>query len=475
MDKSVPLAAAVLLALASALAVFAMIGRVELTFDEAYYTLWSRALAFGYLDHPPMVALWIRASTTLFGGSEFGVRALGAALFALAPALVGYGAARLYSSVRIGAFAALAWLAMPLSAGAALVTPDAPLTLFSLVTLVGLIEVFRGRSLGWAVVGVALGLALQSKFTALFLGAGVAVALVAVPSLRPQGRRPAPYLAALTALAIYTPFLVWNATHGFMTFAKQFARVPGHGFRPGYLGEFVGAQLGLANPLLAAAAAPAVAGAFRKTEASAPARLLIAYVAPALVYFFVHSLHDRVQGNWTAPLYPALAMLMGAGAADGPLWARRAAKAGMALGFALLALVYLHVATGWPALGAADPLARIGGWRELVRQVDTQAHDEGAAFVIARGYAATSLLTYYGDGALPVAELGEPERWLFAPPVPLPPAAPGLAFGEAGRGFGDDLRARFRIVAPLGGLTRRQGGAEVEAYEAYRVAEPIGE
>ena len=121
MDKSVPLAAAVLLALASALAVFAMIGRVELTFDEAYYTLWSRALAFGYLDHPPMVALWIRASTTLFGGSEFGVRALGAALFALAPALVGYGAARLYGSVRVGAFAALAWLAMPLSAGAALV------------------------------------------------------------------------------------------------------------------------------------------------------------------------------------------------------------------------------------------------------------------------------------------------------------------------------------------------------------------
>ena len=73
---------------------FALIGRVELTFDEAYYTLWSRALAFGYLDHPPMVALWIRASTALFGGSEFGVRALGAVLFALAPALVGVSARR---------------------------------------------------------------------------------------------------------------------------------------------------------------------------------------------------------------------------------------------------------------------------------------------------------------------------------------------------------------------------------------------
>jgi hypothetical protein len=43
--------------------------RLELTFDEAYYALWSRWLSFGYLDHPPMVAVLIRASTALFGGS----------------------------------------------------------------------------------------------------------------------------------------------------------------------------------------------------------------------------------------------------------------------------------------------------------------------------------------------------------------------------------------------------------------------
>ncbi len=38
-----------------------LIAHIELTFDEAYYTLWSRSLAWGYLDHPPMVAAWIRA------------------------------------------------------------------------------------------------------------------------------------------------------------------------------------------------------------------------------------------------------------------------------------------------------------------------------------------------------------------------------------------------------------------------------
>ncbi len=243
------LGVAIGLGLASALAVFFLIGRVELTFDEAYYTLWSRSLAFGYLDHPPMVALWIRASTALFGGSEFGVRALGAGLFALAPILIGYSAARLFGSVRVGVFAALAWLTMPLTAGAALATPDAPLTLFSLIALAGLIEVFRGRAVGWAPVGVGLGLALESKFTALFLGAGVVAAMSAVPSLRAQWRKPWPYLAAIVAAVMFAPFVAWNATHDWMTFAKQFGRVPARQFQPRYLLEFLGAQVRSRQPL----------------------------------------------------------------------------------------------------------------------------------------------------------------------------------------------------------------------------------
>jgi 4-amino-4-deoxy-L-arabinose transferase-like glycosyltransferase len=45
--------------------------------DEAYYWVWSRALAPGYLDHPPMVALWIRAGTALAGQTALGIRLLG--------------------------------------------------------------------------------------------------------------------------------------------------------------------------------------------------------------------------------------------------------------------------------------------------------------------------------------------------------------------------------------------------------------
>ena len=92
---------AVALALAFALAEFVVIAELELSFDEAYYVLWSRHLAFGYLDHPPMVAVWIRLSTLIFGSAEFGVRALNVVAFALTPAMVGFAAARLFDSLRV--------------------------------------------------------------------------------------------------------------------------------------------------------------------------------------------------------------------------------------------------------------------------------------------------------------------------------------------------------------------------------------
>ena len=158
---------------AFALAEFVVIARLEPSFDEAYYVLWSRHLAFGYLDHPSTVAVWT-GFRPLFGSAEFGVRALNVVAFALTPAMVGFAAARLFHSLRVGAFAALAWLATPLIAGGFLATPDTPLIFFSDCRSDRARRSRARASLGWAIVGVALGLALQSKFSALFVCAGLA-------------------------------------------------------------------------------------------------------------------------------------------------------------------------------------------------------------------------------------------------------------------------------------------------------------
>jgi hypothetical protein len=462
--------------------------RLELSFDEAYYALWSRGLAFGYLDHPPMVALLIRASTTLFGGSDLGVRALSLILVGALPALIALIAWRLFRSAEAAALAVMMWIAMPLVlAGAVFVTPDAPLVVFWTLGLAALTELWRTGRARWLIaIGLALGLALQSKFTAAFFAAGVAVAFVTTPSLRRWLVSPASAGALLIAAAVFAPFVAWNAKHGWATFIKQLGRAPPHGFEPFYILEFLGAQIGLMNPLVFAAFAAAVAAISWRAR-SAPGspdearRILVSTIAPAAVYFLLHALHDRVQGNWLAPLFPACAIL----AADWVAEARRQGASGLKdavakgalwaapLGFAVMGLAFLQATTGLLPLGAADPTARLEGYRDLAVALDSRARAEKAPYVLTQGYALTSLMTIYGDPAIAVVQPEQRIRWIFepAPPESLF-AEPGLALGEAGRRFDLILKMRFRSVEPAGVIERGRAGAPVETYELYRVANP---
>ena len=51
-----------------------------------------------------------------------------------------------------------------------------------------------------------------NKISILWLGAGIAAAVV-LTGLRGQLKRPGPYAAALLALLIFSPFVIWNLQH----------------------------------------------------------------------------------------------------------------------------------------------------------------------------------------------------------------------------------------------------------------------
>src|SRR6476620_10183919 len=78
-----------------------------LTFDEAYYWMWSKHLAGGYYDHPPGVAAVIRLGTMIAGDTELGVR-LVSILLALPMSWAVYRTAEiLFGGVRVAATATL--------------------------------------------------------------------------------------------------------------------------------------------------------------------------------------------------------------------------------------------------------------------------------------------------------------------------------------------------------------------------------
>src|SRR5580698_448329 len=115
-----------------------------LSFDEAYYWTWSKHLAGGYYDHPPMVALVIRLGTMIAGDTEFGVR-LVSILLALPMSWAVYrSAAILFGGQRIAANATILLnVTLMAAVGTVIVTPDAPLLVASSLVLFFLAKVLE--------------------------------------------------------------------------------------------------------------------------------------------------------------------------------------------------------------------------------------------------------------------------------------------------------------------------------------------
>src|SRR3984957_13249142 len=218
--------------------------------DEAYYWVWSRALAAGYLDHPPMVALWIRAGTTLAGPNEVGVRLLGPLSAALGSLLLYDAAERLFPGRHAGlTAAALLNATLALGVGTVIMTPDTPLLLFwGAVVWAAARLVSGGGPAWWLAAGAFSGLALVSKYTAVLLPVGLGVfALIAVPK---WWQRREPWLGAVIAGGCFAPVVIWNARNGWGGFLRQGGRVSdwSSGQALGNIGEMVVGQIGMATP-----------------------------------------------------------------------------------------------------------------------------------------------------------------------------------------------------------------------------------
>ena len=223
-----------------------------LTFDEAYYWMWSKNLAGGYYDHPPMVALVIRAGTLIAGDTELGVR-LVSILLALPMSFAIYRTAEiLFGGTRVAASAAILLNATLLAAvGTLIVTPDAPLLVAASFLIFALAKVLEtGRGEWWLAVGVAAGAALLSKYTALFFGPAILIWLIVVPKLRHWLWSPWLYLGGLVALLMFSPVILWNADHDWVSFIKQMGRARIADFRPVFIAELAPTQIAFATPLV---------------------------------------------------------------------------------------------------------------------------------------------------------------------------------------------------------------------------------
>src|ERR1700676_126089 len=158
---------------------------IDLRTDEAYYWTWSKESVLSFLDHPPMIAWFIRFGTAIFGDTNLGVRFAGILAMLATQLLLADIVRRVTHDFRAIALVVL----MPEAALyygllMAKVSPDVALIPFAVAMLWALVRLAEsGDGRWWLAAGAFAGLALLSKFTAVMLIPSVA-AFMLVPRWR---------------------------------------------------------------------------------------------------------------------------------------------------------------------------------------------------------------------------------------------------------------------------------------------------
>ncbi len=186
--------------------------------DELYFIVCGSRLDWGYVDHPPLIALVARVATDLMGTNLFALRLFPAMILGVNCLLTGWLARRMGAG-HFGEFlASLSFICAPLMlrAGAFLNIPCFEV-FFWLLAAHLLIPLCRDNDpRWWPAVGAVLGLSLLNKHTTLFLGAGMAMGML-LTQRRRDFATPWPWIAAAITFILFLPNLLWQYHHGWAT------------------------------------------------------------------------------------------------------------------------------------------------------------------------------------------------------------------------------------------------------------------
>ncbi|WP_173238321.1 glycosyltransferase family 39 protein [Legionella antarctica] len=275
--------------------------------EEAYYWNYAQHLDFSYLDHPPMVALLIKISTSIFGTHELGVRMV--SLFCwIFMAFFSYKLAELIHNGS-GPYVLMLLVTLPFFFIHSLfITPDVPLIVCWSASLYCLYRALILKEPNyWYFAGIGLGLGMLSKYTIALLGMTTLFYIIMVPTARQWFRRKEPYFCALIAGLIFTPVIYWNATHQWVSFlfqsSRRFASTSSF-----HLPQLIGLSLFFLMPIgiyglgkLMQKNTLAVADISDRTK-----YFMRVYTLIPLGFFALFSINHSVKFNWIGPIFLAL-------------------------------------------------------------------------------------------------------------------------------------------------------------------------
>lgn len=403
LNQSLPSSPGLRWALVCVLGLHIVLGAaLGLSVDEAHYALYATHPAWSYFDHPPLVG-WSQWPLVVLDAPVVVLRLVPGMLW-LGTVLLVYRIAELLRA-GCGSWALLSLLLAPLLHVLAIgLLPDTLLMFFSAALMFQTLRLMQPEALlawrPWLVLGVVLGLAGLSKYTAIFTAFAVAACLFRAHGWKVVCSAKL-WVSVGLALVLVLPVAYWNAQNQWISFTYQAKHGAGGGWEALHLARFGVVQI-LAYGLL-------LWWGWKGLCSLSPGRLrwLVGFFLVPFTIFALLSGGGSGLPHWTAPAWVALAPLSGLGLAQAmQSSARRWVNGLMWLqGLLCVALLGMMVSGGMPFMqGHAasaqssdppNPFADLHGWDAAGATALQLARERGLDSVSVQNWTLGSRMGWY--------------------------------------------------------------------------------
>lgn len=408
---------------------YILTGPLDLSPDEANYWTWSRRLDLSYYEKGPVIAYLIAASTWIMGDSVFALRFLAPVFLALISLIIYKFSIELFDkdneAEKKALLAALMLQASPLFSSSGLImTIDPPFIFFWTLSIylfwkavskregteaqsnTGTEEGFEERAQIWVwiLLGISIGLGLLTKYTMAFFYICAFLFFLFHKEERRWFKKKEPYIALLLSIAIFSPVIIWNMNHGWVTLKHTGGHAAlSSGFRISAkeFFNFSGSQFGVITPILFFLVIDGGIRNYFTGRIPQVRRLLFWFWAPVLGFFLLKSLQGKVQANWAMSAY-ITAFIASADHMLGKGYIKRLSRPVIIAAFSLAIMVtaVAHYPSVINLPFKMDPSSRLRGWEELGLKMDEVYSDMTASrgkdvFIFSDKYQVSSELAFY--------------------------------------------------------------------------------
>lgn len=361
--------------------------------QDAYYYFYSENLALSYFDHPPMVAWMLWLFTSVLGSSITAIHITTFIVTIITSCVVYLLSMRVLSHQKAARATFLFVSTILASIVSIITTPDVPLLLFwSLSLLFAHRAVTGDQWKDWLLTGVMMGAAFLSKYTAVFLPAGLFLFLLLQKEQRSRILNYRFALVCIMFAAVASPVVIWNFQNDFISFRFQGGSRFNHmGLHLQNFFGTVGHQIFILVPVLFSALLVITWKYLKKAvkrvaSISADQLFLLCFFAPMVFFFFGLSVIIWVKINWMMPAYISGIIL--AATFISVKWIRIQ----LVMSLVLHILGFVFIATYPVAVKSDDTW---WGWYQLNDKVEALLKERPGYFVFAEDDYKTSAVLHF--------------------------------------------------------------------------------